>query len=62
MKRAEETAYIYLKHNIAQNKSFAQKEVGENIYSFKTASISLFLALSRILTYILIKVTLLLFK
>jgi len=28
--------------------SFAQNEVGQNIHSFKTASILLFLALSRI--------------
>ena len=40
--------------NIAQNQSFAQKEVGQNIYSLKTTSISLFLALSRIYNYILI--------
>jgi len=42
--------------------SFAQKEVGQNIYSFKRAYISLFLALSRIWSYIPINVTLLLFK
>ena len=41
--------------------SFAQKEVGENTYSSKRASISLFLALLRIYPYILINVTLLLF-
>jgi len=53
--------YIF-KHNIAQNQSFAQKEVGQNIYSFKKASISLFIALPQTQPYILINVTLLLFK
>jgi len=33
--------YIF-KHNIAQNQSFAQKEVGQNIYFLKRASISMF--------------------
>ena len=37
--------------------SFAQKEVGQNIYFFKIASIPLFLALSRIWPYILTNVT-----
>ena len=41
--------------------SFAQKEVGENMPFFKTAFISLFLALLRIWIYMLINVTLLLF-
>jgi len=39
---------IISKYLIAQNQSFVQKEVGQNICFFKRASISLFLALSRI--------------
>ena len=51
MQEREEIYHISMyisKHNIAQNQSFAQKEVGQNIYFFKAAPISLFLALSRI--------------
>ena len=39
---------IFSKYLIAQNQSFAQKEVGQNIYSFKRASIWLFLTLPHI--------------
>ena len=53
--------FYFLIFIIAQNQSFVQKEVGENTYSSKRASISLFIALSRIYPHILINVTLLLF-
>ena len=35
-------SYIFSKHTFAQNQSFEQKEVGQNIYFLKRASISLF--------------------
>jgi len=33
---------VFPQHLIAQNQSFVQKEVGQNIYSFKRTSIPLF--------------------
>jgi len=39
---------VFPQHLIAQNQSFAQKEVGGNMYYSKTASISLFSTFLRI--------------
>ena len=48
--------------NIAQNQSFAQKEVGQNMYFLKRTSISLFRADTGPAPTNFINVTLLLFK